>query len=342
MSSYLLALETSCDESAVAIVKAGPNGPEIVDSLISSQIAIHRQYGGVVPEVASRNHSQNLPALVREILDRNEVALDEISGFGATGGPGLSSSLLIGHAMAKGFAIAHKKPFYSVNHMEGHLLSPFISQGLEEVPPHLALIVSGGHTMLIHVRGLGEYQLVAETMDDAAGEAFDKVGRMLGLPYPGGPEIEKEAMGGDAKAYEFPRSLPGKLSFSFSGLKTSVLYKLKELGYSAELKPEGEVLANLCASFQRAIIDSLVKKTLLALKETGCELVTISGGVSCNQALVSTLGHELGKRGKTFLACEREYTTDNAAMISYAAWLYHQKGEESSLNTNINPNLSLA
>ena len=342
MSSYLLALETSCDESAVAIVKAGPNGPEIVDSLISSQIAIHRQYGGVVPEVASRNHSQNLPALVREILDRNEVALDEISGFGATGGPGLSSSLLIGHAMAKGFAIAHKKPFYSVNHMEGHLLSPFISQGLEEVPPHLALIVSGGHTMLIHVRGLGEYQLVAETMDDAAGEAFDKVGRMLGLPYPGGPEIEKAAIGGDAKAYEFPRSLPGKLSFSFSGLKTSVLYKLKELGYSAELKPEGEVLANLCASFQRAIIDSLVKKTLLALKETGCELVTISGGVSCNQALVSALGHELGKRGKTFLACEREYTTDNAAMISYAAWLYHQKGEESSLNTNINPNLSLA
>jgi len=340
MKSYLLALETSCDESAVAIIDN--EDLRIVDSLISSQIVIHRQYGGVVPEVASRNHSQELPALVKEILERNDIEVSTISAFAATGGPGLSSSLLIGHAMGKGLAVSCGKPFYSVNHMEGHLLSPFIAQRVSKVPLHLALIVSGGHTMLVQVNGLGDYTLVSKTMDDAAGEAFDKVGRMLGLPYPGGPEIEKAAQGGDPKAYAFPRSLPGKLDFSFSGLKTAVLYTLKDKGYSSEKRPEGQDLADLCASFQQAVIDVLIKKTLLALKKTNCELVTISGGVSCNQSLVSAMASELEKREITFLSCERAYSTDNAAMIAYAAWFYHQEKKPSSLKTNINPNLSLA
>ena len=338
----ILAIETSCDESAVALIQSPQGRPEIVDSLISSQIQIHRQYGGVVPEVASRNHSQNLPALVTQILTQNDLQLSQVEAFGATGGPGLSSSLLIGHAMAKGLSVAQQRPFYSVNHMEGHLLSPFIATQAQEIPPHLALIVSGGHTMLIQVHGLGRYDLVAETIDDAAGEAYDKVGRMLGLPYPGGPEIEQSAVGGNPRAYDFPRSLPGKLRFSFSGLKTAVLYTLKDLGYSADHRPTGTVLADLCASFQQAVIDSLVKKTLLALKQHPHDLVTISGGVSCNRALVSTLSHELEKRGKRLLSCERHYSTDNAAMIAYATWFYHRAGQPSALSTNIHPNLSLA
>jgi len=342
MGDYILALETSCDESAVAILQDQQGVPVIVDSMISSQIKIHREYGGVVPEVASRNHSQNLPELVREILERNSIELDAFAGFAATGGPGLASSLLIGHAMAKGFALACHKPFYSINHMEGHLLSPFIGQSSHEVAPHLSLIVSGGHTMLVRVFGLGQYEIVAKTIDDAAGEAFDKVGRMLGLPYPGGPEIEKGAKEGDTKKYDFPRSLPGKLNFSFSGLKTAVLYSLKENGYSFDKKPEGNELADYCASFQQAVIDALVKKTLLALKKFDDNLVTISGGVSCNQALLLELGGALSKRGKKFLSCERGYSTDNAAMIAYTAWFYHREGRASELVTGINPNLSLA
>jgi len=342
MDSYFLAIETSCDESAVAVLRDTDGKPEIINSLISSQIDIHRQYGGVVPEVASRSHSTNLPHLVRALLAESEVGLDEISGFGATGGPGLSSSLLIGHAMAKGFAVSHRKPFYSVNHMEGHLLSPFISENKRDIPPHLALVVSGGHTLLIQVDGVGQYQLIAETIDDAAGEAFDKVARMLGLPYPGGPEIEKRALQGNPKAYDYPRSLPGKLSFSFSGLKTAVLYSLQNAGYSSANRPGEDVIADVCASFQQAVIDSLVKKTLLAMQKTGLDLVTVSGGVSCNESLTSALAQAVEKKGARFLSCERGYSTDNAAMIAYATWFYHRAGLESPLATNINPNLSLA
>lgn len=338
----LLAIETSCDESAVAIINDDSGTPVIQDAVISSQIKIHRQYGGVVPEVASRNHSLNLPILVEELVKRNEVELSEFDGFAATGGPGLSSSLLIGHSMAKGLAVSCKKPFYSVNHMEGHLLSPFLPSGKFEISPHLSLIVSGGHTMLVSVKGLGEYELVAKTIDDAAGEAFDKVGRMLGLPYPGGPEIEKLAKAGNAKQFNFPRSLPAKLDFSFSGLKTSVLYTLQDLGYSGGNPPKGQVLADLCASFQQAVIDSLVKKTLKALEKTGHELVTISGGVSCNNAICSALKEALENRKLSFLPCERQYSTDNAAMIAYVSWFYHKRGLSSPLNHNINPNLTLA
>lgn len=338
----LLAIETSCDESAVAILSDDSGVPCIEDALISSQIEIHREYGGVVPEVASRNHSSNLPLLVRSLLEKNGLRPQDFDGFAATGGPGLASSLLIGHSMAKGFAVSCNQPFYSVNHMEGHLLSPFIPLGKAEIPPHLALIVSGGHSMLVSVAGLGKYTLISKTIDDAAGEAFDKVGRMLGLPYPGGPEIEKRAVEGDPKAFQFPRSLPGKLDFSFSGLKTSVLYTLKDMGFKGETYPQGKVLADLCASFQQAVIDSLIKKTLKAAQQTGHTLITVSGGVSCNNTLKEALETALSRRSLRFLPCERKYSTDNAAMIAFSAWFYFRQGLHSELRENINPNLALA
>ncbi len=340
--SLLLAIETSCDESAVAVIDDSSGRPLVVDTVISSQIDIHRQYGGVVPEVASRNHSINLPEIVKMLMKRIEYEMDDFSGFAATGGPGLASSLLIGHAMAKGFAVATGKPFYSINHMEGHLLSPFLPSGRSDVPPHLALVVSGGHTMLVDVRGLGQYRIVARTIDDAVGEAFDKVARMLGLPYPGGPEIERRAMDGDVRAFNFPRSLPSKDDFSFSGLKTAVLYTLQKAGFMQGHLPEAEMLNDYCASFQQAVIDSLVKKSLRQVENGSYDLMTISGGVSCNQAIVTALQLRLAQTACEFLPCERQYTTDNAAMIGYTAWLYHQQGKASSLRENINPNLALA
>ncbi len=338
----LLAIETSCDESAVAMIEYNHQQAHIKDALISSQIEIHRKYGGVVPEVACRNHSLNLPLIVRRLLETHDIDIRELDGFAATGGPGLSSSLLIGHSMAKGFSVATQKPFYSVNHMEGHLLSPFIEQGSSDIPPHLSLIISGGHTMLVNVQGIGSYSLISSTLDDAAGEAYDKVGRMLGLPYPAGPEIERHALLGDPKAYNFPRSLPGKLDFSFSGLKTSVLYTLQKEGFSPQNLPSGQKLADLCASFQQAVIDSLLKKTLKAAKLTNHNLVTISGGVSCNNAIKETFAKSLMNKGLSFQPCPKKYTTDNAAMIAFTAWLYHLKKQDSRYTTNINPNLALA
>ncbi|MEN8694552.1 MAG: tRNA (adenosine(37)-N6)-threonylcarbamoyltransferase complex transferase subunit TsaD, partial [Akkermansiaceae bacterium] len=200
----LLAIESSCDETAVAIIREENEKPRLLTSLISSQIDIHRAYGGVVPEVACRNHAQRIRPLVQQALEDAKVTLADIDHFAATCGPGLASSLLVGLSYAKGLAAATKKPFYGVNHMEGHLLSPFLEDG--DIPPHLGLIVSGGHTMLIDCQGVGDYHLLGRTVDDAAGEAFDKVGRMLQLPYPGGPEIEKHAREGDPKAYLFPRA----------------------------------------------------------------------------------------------------------------------------------------
>ncbi|MDB4431898.1 tRNA (adenosine(37)-N6)-threonylcarbamoyltransferase complex transferase subunit TsaD, partial [Akkermansiaceae bacterium] len=213
----ILAIESSCDETAVAIIRREGQRAELLTSLISSQIEIHRQYGGVVPEVACRNHAQRIRPLVQQALDDAGVRLDDITAFAATRGPGLASSLLVGLAYAKGLAAASAKPFFGINHMEGHLLSPFLEEGT--IPPHLSLIVSGGHTMLISVQAHGQYQLIGRTIDDASGEAFDKVGRMLKLPYPGGPEIEKHARGGNPKSFIFPRAhlKDAPFDFSFSG-----------------------------------------------------------------------------------------------------------------------------
>jgi len=339
----LLAIETSCDESAVAILRQGTDtGVEILASLISSQVALHRAYGGVVPEVASRNHTLVLRPLVEQALREANLRPLDIDAFAATRGPGLASSLLVGHSMAKALAAASRKPFLSINHMEGHLLSPFLEDqqpatGIPQtgLPPHLALIVSGGHTMLVHARAMGDYQLIGRTIDDAAGEAFDKVARLLGLPYPGGPEIEKQAKHGSPTAYEFPRSMPRELDFSFSGLKTAVRYTLPGI---ENLKDE---IPDLCASFQQAVIDVLVGKSLRAAHETGCNLITLSGGVSCNGPLRSALAAACRENGFEFLACPPRFSTDNAAMIAFAGLMNLQEGRHGSFSEDIDPNLPL-
>lgn len=332
----ILAIESSCDETAVAIIQESPEGPRLLSSLVSSQIDIHRAYGGVVPEVACRNHALTLPPLVTQSLEAAKVTLPEITAFAATRGPGLASSLLVGFSYAKALATASGKPFFGINHMEGHLLSPFL--GKKNIPPHLALIVSGGHTMLIDVQSYGNYRLIGRTRDDAVGEAFDKVGRMLGLPYPGGPEIEKTALHGDSAAYAFPRALMHEPhhDFSFSGLKTSVRYTLEKLP-----DPQNH-FADLCASFQEAVSDALIRKTLRAAKETGHRLITFSGGVACNQAIQKNFSTACAQYGLDFLTTPAALTTDNAGMIAFAAHLAHLHREPDSLILPIQPNLPLA
>jgi len=332
---YLLAIESSCDETAVAIICREEGKPRLLTSLISTQIEIHREYGGVVPEVACRNHAQRIRPLVQQALDEARLTMAQIDVFAATCGPGLASSLLVGLAYAKGLAAANRKPFYGINHMEGHLLSPFLKHG--RVSPHLGLIVSGGHTLLIDVRGYGDYRLLGRTIDDAAGEAFDKVGRMLELPYPGGPEIEKHARSGDPKTFQFPRPRlkDAPLNFSFSGLKTAVLYQLQKLE-----DPQSQ-LHDLCASFQQAVIDSLVKKSLLAAREANHRMIALSGGVACNNTLQSALFSAAKEEGIGLCLTPPALTTDNAGMIAFAGLLASENRAPDPLTVGIDPNLSL-
>jgi N6-L-threonylcarbamoyladenine synthase len=328
----ILALETSCDETAVAICEAPGR---IVASRIASQALIHRAYGGVVPEVASRNHIIAVRPLIEEALAEAGLTLGQIDAFAATAGPGLASSLLVGNTVAKALALAHGRPFLAINHLEGHLLSPFI--GTEAgVRPCVALIVSGGHTSLLRVRGFGEYTLLGKTRDDAAGEAFDKVAKMLGLPYPGGPEVDRHARNGEATRYRFPRSMlgSGDFAFSFSGLKTAVLYQLEKLDAPLEV-----CLDDLCASFQEAVVDILVGKTLRAARKCGQSLVTVSGGVSCNARLREAFTERCAKEGLELSIAPPDLSTDNAAMIAYVAFLRHAAGHADPLEIDVDPNL---
>ncbi len=379
----ILAIETSCDETAIAVLR----GRELLASEIASQIAQHEKFGGVVPEVASRNHLAQLPHLLERAIASAGIAMHEIDAFAATGGPGLASSLLVGNSAAKGLAIGAGRPFLAINHLEGHLLSPFFGRetvaaeeksrqarrmsamtgGTPVFQPHVGLVVSGGHTLLVNVRGVGDYEILGRTLDDAAGEAFDKVAKLLGLGYPGGPEIETRAKKGDGKKFDLPRSMlnSGDLNFSFSGLKTAVRYLLPKIVIPSEnaspARTEGsrhesfkvthrdpsafardDVLADLCASFQQAVIDILREKSLRALRQTGSRLLTLSGGVSCNRALRENLRAACQKNGIEFLVAEPWLCTDNAAMIAFAAMLRLQKGFVSDLAEEINPNLALA
>jgi N6-L-threonylcarbamoyladenine synthase len=332
----ILAIESSCDETAVALVRgvAGARA-EVLASEISSQIALHREHGGVVPELASRNHSLHLRGLVEKALADAGVTMGEVDAFAATTGPGLASSLLIGSTAAKAMACATHKPFLGINHLEGHLLSPFIEHTV--VPAHLALIVSGGHTLLLDVERPGAYRRLGGTRDDAAGEAFDKVGKMLGLPYPGGPEIEKAAHTGNPRAYDFPRSMlhDPHLDFSFSGLKTAVLYTLQ--------REDGKVsVPDLSASFQQAVIEVLVGKTLRAAGQAGRDTIALSGGVSLNRALREAFATACNRAGFTLVIAAPGVCTDNAAMIGFAALLRHLQGAWSPLGDDIHPNLPLA
>jgi N6-L-threonylcarbamoyladenine synthase len=329
----VLALETSCDETAIALLRDrnGHSGSELLASEVASQIAEHEKFGGVVPEVASRNHLVHAPRLLERVAREAKIDISQIDAFAATSGPGLASSLMIGASIAKGLAIGFGKPYLAINHLEGHLLSPFF--GEKEIRPNVSLVVSGGHTMSIFVRGVGDYQIVGRTVDDAAGEAFDKIAKLLGLGYPGGPEIEKHAAKGDPKRFDLPRSMPASENFSFSGLKTAVRYLLPTL--------KSDYLADVCASVQQAIVDVLVRKTIAAAKKHDVDLVTISGGVSCNRELRKQLGEACERQRLGFKTAEPWLCTDNAAMIAFAAMLRLENGVSSNVTEEIDPNLAL-
>jgi tRNA N6-adenosine threonylcarbamoyltransferase len=370
----ILAFETSCDETGVAILRerSGGSGSDLLTSELASQIPVHEKYGGIVPEIASRNHLIYAPLLLDRAASSANVTLSQVDAFAATSGPGLASSLMIGASIAKGLAIGFSKPYLAINHLEGHLLSPFfggVGSG-NRIPPNLSLIVSGGHTMLVRVHGLGDYKLIGRTVDDAAGEAFDKVAKMLGLGYPGGPEIERCARGGDSNRFDLPRSMLDSENFSFSGLKTAVRYLLPKIGFipsrgngeesrnrsldqrgpmrnesSSEKSPafaQGDkLLADFCASFEQAIIDVLVGKTIAAARKFRVDLVTVSGGVSCNQELRNQLRQACAREGFEFRAAEPWLCTDNAAMIAFAALLRLRGGFQSKVTEEIDPNLVL-
>jgi N6-L-threonylcarbamoyladenine synthase len=324
----LLALETSCDETAAAVIEGVSH---LRSSVIASQAAVHALYGGVVPEVASRNHLAHLRGVVRQALEEAGVSLGQIEVFAGTTGPGLASALLVGAAATKGLALAADKPFLAVNHVEGHLLSPFF--GCEEVPPCVGLVVSGGHTLLVDVEAVGRYRLLGRTLDDAAGEAFDKVAKLLGLGYPGGPEVEAAARGGQRSRFELPRSMQcsGDHHFSFSGLKTAVRYLLPQT------KPADR--SDLCAGFQEAVVDVLVHKTVRAAQASRRKLVAVSGGVGCNLRLRERLSEEAGRSGLEVRFAEPWLCADNAAMIAYVAAQHWRAGRQSSLAQDIFPTL---
>jgi len=307
----ILAIETSCDETAVAILR----GNELLASEVASQTE-HEAYGGVVPEVASRNHLLRAPRLLERALEKAGITLEEIDAFAATSGPGLASSLMIGASMAKGLALGAGKPYLAINHLEGHLLSPFFA-GNFQIEPNVSLIVSGGHTLLVEVRGVSDYRILGRTVDDAAGEAFDKVAKLLGLGYPGGPEIERRAASGDAARFDFPRSMLDSRdhNFSFSGLKTAVRYRLADFP-AGERTPD--LVNDMCASFQRAVVEVLLTKAVRAAKECNARLVTVSGGVSCNQALRNEMAERCRAAGLRLLTAPPRLCTDNAAMIAFA------------------------
>jgi N6-L-threonylcarbamoyladenine synthase len=329
----ILAIETSCDETAVAILR----GNELLASEVASQHE-HELYGGVVPEVASRNHLLHAPRLLEEAAGKAGITLEEVDAFAATSGPGLASSLMIGASIAKGLALGFTKPYLAINHLEGHLLSPFFA-GKFEIEPNVSLIVSGGHTLLVEVRALGDYRILGHTVDDAAGEAFDKVAKMLGLGYPGGPEIEQQALSGDPARFDFPRSMldSGDHNFSFSGLKTAVRYRLADLPEVSD-----GTRADLCASFQRAVLEVLVKKTRRAARSCAAKLITVSGGVSCNEELRARMSEACNRAGVKLLTAAPKLCTDNAAMIAFAASLRFQAGYTSEVTQEIDPNLALA
>lgn len=338
-AGIILAIETSCDETAVAIL----DGDELRAHEVFSQVESHRDYGGVVPEVASRNHLAILPALLERATAR--VPVSEIDTFAATGGPGLASSLLVGNSVAKGLALGAGKPFLAINHLEGHLLSAFFpdpsgaNENERAIPAHVGLIASGGHTLLVNVRATGDYEILGRTRDDAAGEAFDKVAKLIGLGYPGGPEIERMAAEGDGARFDLPRSMLDSrdLNFSFSGLKTAVRYLLPKIDLN-----DRQTLHDLCASFQQAVIDVLREKSLAALRSTGRQLLALSGGVACNEALRKNLAVTCAQQRVDFRVAPPWLTTDNAAMIAFAAQRRRENGLSSSLASEIDPNLALA
>ena len=331
----ILAIESSCDETAAAVVK---NGREVLSNVISSQIALHTLYGGVVPEIASRKHIEKINQVIQAALDEAGVTLQDITAVGVTYGPGLVGALLVGVAEAKAIAYAAKKPLIGVHHIEGHIAANFIEhEDLE--PPFFSLVVSGGHTHLVRVKDYGKFDIIGKTRDDAAGEAFDKVARAIGLGYPGGPKIDKVAKEGNPDAITFPRAHveDAPYDFSFSGLKSCVL------NYINHAKMTGEEIRvpDLAASFQHSVVDSLVSRTIAAAREYGYRKVAIAGGVASNSALRAGMKAACRKAGLTLYYPSPIFCTDNAAMIGVAGYYEYMKGNVSGWDFNAVPNLKL-
>lgn len=332
----ILAIESSCDETACSIVE---NGRNVLSNIISSQIEIHKQYGGVVPEVASRKHIENISDVVNEAIEKANVDCNQIDAVAVTYGPGLVGALLVGVNYAKGLSYAWNKPLIGVNHIEGHICANFI-ENKELEPPFVCLVASGGHTHLIYVGDYGKYEIMGKTRDDAAGEAFDKVARAIGLGYPGGPLIEKKAREGNPAAINFPRAVinDDTLDFSFSGLKSAVLNYI----HNKQQKNEEIIVEDVAASFQQAVTDVLVMKTMKAARLKDCKVVALAGGVASNGSLREALENECKKNNYVFLKPSPILCTDNAAMIGCAAYYKYLKEEFSELSLNAIPNLKLA
>ncbi len=331
----ILAIETSCDETAAAVVK---NGRSVLSNIISSQIDLHTLYGGVVPEIASRKHIEKINQVIKEALSEADVTLEDIDAIGVTYGPGLVGALLVGVAQAKAISYAAGKPLIGIHHIEGHVSANFIeNKDLE--PPFLCLIVSGGHTHLVIVKEYGKYEIIGRTRDDAAGEAFDKVARAIGLGYPGGPKVDKLARKGDRHAVEFPRAnIEGfPYDFSFSGVKSAVLNYLN----SCAMKNEPVNTADIAASFQEAVVDALVTKTIAAAQEYHMDKVAIAGGVAANSALRQAMDAACKEQGINLYYPSPVLCTDNAAMIGAAAYYEYLSGTRHGLDLNAVPNLKI-
>ena len=331
----ILAIESSCDETAAAVVK---NGREVLSNVISSQIDLHKLYGGVVPEIASRKHIEKINQVIEEALETAGVTLDDIDAIGVTYGPGLVGALLVGVAEAKAIAYAKKIPLVGVHHIEGHISANYI-ENLELEPPFICLVVSGGHTHLVCVKDYGKYEILGCTRDDAAGEAFDKVARAIGLGYPGGPKIDKLSKEGDANAIKFPRAKVDNspYDFSFSGVKSAVLNYIN----GCQMKGIEYNCADIAASFQKSVTDVLVEKAIYGVKEHGFNKLAIAGGVASNSSLRAAMKEACEKNGIEFYHPSPIYCTDNAAMIGVAAYYEYLAGTRHGWDLNAVPNLKL-
>lgn len=330
----VLGIESSCDETAAAVVK---NGRQVLSNVISSQIVIHRKFGGVVPEIASRKHIENIMPVIDEALSQAQVKLEDIDAVAVTYGPGLVGALLVGLCAAKSLAWSLDKPLIGVNHLEGHVFANFLND-LELEPPFMALVVSGGHTALLRVNGYNEFELLGQSRDDAAGEAFDKIARVMGLPYPGGPEIEKLAVGGNPMAIKFPTArLDNPYEFSFSGLKSAVINYLHN-----EEQAKREVnRSDVAASFQNAVVTALCQRATYAMQHSGLKKIVLAGGVSANRTLQNTLAEEMEKIGCKLVHPTPILCTDNAVMIACRGYFMYQAGVRSPLDLNAQPSLKL-
>ncbi len=332
MTFYTLGIETSCDETAVAVVA---DGRQVLSNIVFSQAKLHSKYGGVVPEIASRNHLKKITFVLEEALEQAGVALEKIDLVGATYGPGLIGCLLVGLSMAKGIAYARDIPFVGINHLEGHIFAHYI-ENPDAPPPFLALIVSGGHTNLVFVKQYGHYETLGETRDDAAGEGFDKVGKLIGLDYPAGPQIDKLAKLGDPELIQLPRPMLQEdgSDFSFAGLKTAIVYYLKD---HQSTKRE-----DIAACFQSAVVDVLVKKTLQAAKKRKVDRIVVVGGVAANSLLRQRFKAEAEKMGKEVHFPSISLCTDNAAMIAANAYFkYKELGQKDDLSLAPQPSLRI-